>query len=508
MKDKSGTASKCIVVFDVGKTNQKILVYDQQLSVIDSEYEAFSDIESDGITQEDVISIITWFKNTMKAMSRNHDIGAISITTHGAAFTCLDKDGELVLPVVSYTYEPGDEFQEQFCREFGDPISLQRETATPNYPGLGCIAKGIYFVQKEFPDRFVKTRSILNLPQFYGYFLTGKKGIEPTYLGCTTFLWDFYSMGYSSMVDKLGIRTMLPVDILKPWDILGTISPRVAEETGLSVDTIVTLGIHDSNSALLPYLVKMKESFVLDSTGTFCVAMHPSRDVSFKTDELGKYVFYNIDAFSNPVKTALFLGGMEFDIYMGIISNIHGQKQYPAFSPELYEQIATHKELFIIPGGVTGGGMFPDSETKVIEKGEEFSFDDIISGTRRPEFFNDFTLAYGVLNLSLAIESQVAMKSVGLDHDKSIYVEGGFHNNDSYCALIKSLNPNSAVYLSGLNEATAFGAALVGKCALEKKTPHDLGGYFEIETQPVPLCSIEGLDAYMKRFLHYTGKDH
>jgi hypothetical protein len=41
----------------------------------------------------------------------------------------------------------------------------------------------------------------------------------------------------------------------------------------------------------------MKEDFILNTTGTWCVIMKKSKDISFKKDELGKVVFYNISAF-------------------------------------------------------------------------------------------------------------------------------------------------------------------------------------------------------------------
>jgi ribonuclease D len=43
--------------------------------------------------------------------------------------------------------------------------------------------------------------------------------------------------------------------------------------------------------------------------------MNEKEEVSFEKDELGKVVFYNMNAFRKPIKTAIFLGGMEFEHY-------------------------------------------------------------------------------------------------------------------------------------------------------------------------------------------------
>jgi len=106
----------------------------------------------------------------------------------------------------------------------------------------------------------------------------------------------------------LGIRDRLPHPIRQAWEVLGQISPSVARRTGLSTDTIVTLGIHDSNASILPHLsVKGSHDFVLNSTGTWCVLMHPVDHYGFEPDELGKVVFFNRSAWNTPIKTAIFL---------------------------------------------------------------------------------------------------------------------------------------------------------------------------------------------------------
>ena len=43
-----------IAVLDIGKTNKKILIYDQNLKMIDSEYEVLDETIKDGIIYDDV----------------------------------------------------------------------------------------------------------------------------------------------------------------------------------------------------------------------------------------------------------------------------------------------------------------------------------------------------------------------------------------------------------------------------------------------------------------------
>ncbi len=322
-------AHKSIAVFDVGKTNKKLIVFNHRLELIDAVYHTFNEYEKDGVYIEAVEEAAEWLRVSLREMAARHDIGAISICTHGAAFACIDADGRLAVPLLSYTTDPGELFNKRFAADFGDPITLQRETKTPNMVGLGCMAKGIRFAQERWPEAFKNTAAILALPQYYGFLLTGNKAIDPTNVGCHTAFWNFEKNDWSPVITKMGIRSLFPRSISAPWDVLGTITPDLAQRTGLSGDTVVTVGIHDSNASLLPYLVKETGAFVVNSTGTVSVSLCPTKDTALTEEELGKIVYYNLSAFKTPVKTAIFLGGMEFDTYLGLLTSVHGAQGAP-----------------------------------------------------------------------------------------------------------------------------------------------------------------------------------
>jgi len=185
----------------------------------------------------------------------------------------VNAQGERATPVTSYTTEVDETFNNEFYETFGDSRELQRVTASPRFDALLNVAKAIYFARKRFPDGFARITHILNYPQYFGFRLTGNVGAEWTMVGCHSYLWDFQRGKYSSVAEGLGLLDKLPAKIRKPWDVLGTICPSVAENTGLDRDTVVTMGIHDSNASRLPYLIKVDEDFVLNSTGTWCVLM-------------------------------------------------------------------------------------------------------------------------------------------------------------------------------------------------------------------------------------------
>lgn len=491
----------CIAVFDVGKTNKKLIIYDRDLRILDSRYVQLEAERRGAESHESVTRAGEWLLDNLSEMAKQHTIKAVTISAHGATFVCLDEEGKLVLPVFSYDTDPGTAFHEKFAAEFGDPLVLQRKNATPDMPGLGCMAKGLFYIKEQYPEEYARTKYILNLPQYYGYLLTGNMGMELTYIGSHTNLWDFEKHTWSGVMEKLGMRDKFPGEIHNPWDILGIITPDVARQTGLPHDTIVTVGMHDSNAALLPYVTTVQEPFILLSTGTTCVAMHPTADTVLRDDELGKVIFYNISAFGTPVKTSIFLAGLEFDVYMGMLKERHAQNKYPPFDRSLAEDILAHRSEFILPS-IVPFGMFPDSKSRIIEGGSVYPFGDLAAG-KTPEFFDDFNRSYVILTLSIVLQTTVALAQTGLKKGLSVFIEGGFSHNEFFTNLIASLFPAAQFFISDFNEASAFGSALIALSALEATDPKMLRDRFTIKTVRLEPSSLTGFSEYENDFEKY-----
>ena len=486
----------CTAVFDVGKTNKKLLIFDSELKILDEAYRVFPEIQRDGVTYDDVEAIEGWFLEQLASFAPRYPIRAVSVSTHGATFAGIDDAGRPVPGVISYTTDPGEEFNREFYRTFGSGEDLQRVTATPRFSSLLNVAKGLFFIKRRFPREFARIRHVLGYPQYFGYVLTGKVGAEATYVGCHSYLWDFQRGRWSAVAEELGIVDRLPARVRRSWDVLGTVTPEVAARTGLGPDTMVTMGIHDSNASLLPYLIKAREDFVLDSTGTWCVIMHPSGKVEFQEEDIGKVVFYNLDAFTHPVKTTIFLGGMEFDSYVALFKELSGDEGTSGFDPEIYGRIVRERRLFILPELFPGTGQFPGSTARVVQDGVEVAFADLRTGHPVPAFLRDPKVARPVLILSLALQTEVALRRAGMKAGQSLYVEGGFRRNEAYNTLLAALYPSSQVSRTNMKEASAFGAAILGKIAVEGLKPEEVRDFFEIEFDAVAARAMPGLTEY------------
>ncbi len=471
-------------VVDFGKTNKKVLIFDHNLTVQGIRRKTFEEIEIDGYRCDDLEGAMAFVFDAIKDLGRQFaPIRAISFTTHGATFVTIDKAGTLAFPPVSYDMEPAPGVIEAFYRTFGTREALQATTMTPPLPLLINPGIGLFFLKDREPDRFRTIHRVLFLPQYLGFLLTGRPACDPTYLGCHTYLWDFTASKPSPVAVGLGVAEKLELPWRSPWEVQGPLRPELCSRLGLGQDCVVTCGIHDSNASLLPYLLKEeRQDFVLNSTGTWCVAMSPGGRFPLAPEELGREVFFNLSAFGRPVKTTIFRGGAEFAFW--------SEKLGPGSAhPEALDGVALAR---IIEGGAAvlptlfpGSGMFPASRASLI---------------RAELLLDDPALAFLALDLSLAIQSRAALLATTSRPDPTVYVEGGFRSNTPYVKLLASLLSDSQVFLSDLAEATAFGAGILATCAVEGCEPAAVASRFTIDRTPVKPLQIPGLQEYAREF--------
>ena len=485
-----------IAVIDIGMTNKKVSLYDTRLQILDSQTRTFKPVMVDEVETHDLEGMEAWFLDTLSRLQKRLDIGAITVTTHGATMVCVDASGKPCVPCVYYTHDPGQGFQDRFYRLAGDPVELQAVTGTPVLSALINPAKGLLFAKEKFPDQFSRTKHVLSYPPYWGLRFTGVVGAEGTYAGCHTYLWDWKRECYSTVAEALGVASLMPAPLKDSWAVLGTLKPEVASRTGLGADTILTMGIHDSNASLLPHLAKRKRDFVLNSTGTWCVLMHPQERYGFAPDELGKTVFFNRSAYNTPVKTAIFLGGMEYETWCALIGSSANAPRV-----EDYRDVIRERRQFILPEVVPGSGQFPGSTARFVDAGKPIPLSAIPSGPL-PEVLRDRARAQAVLNLSLVIQTVVSLERTGLVPGTDVLTEGGFRKNRDYNELLAAALPSNKVYLTDIAEATSFGAALTGVAALEGRTVESLADRFDVAYVPVPpMPVLQGFDEYRRAWL-------
>lgn len=295
-----------IAVIDIGKTNAKVALFDL-VEGRESDVRRAPNrvIDAPPYPHHDIDGLWRFIKEALADLARNHEIDAISISAHGASIILLDEKGDLALPMLDYEHHGLDET----AAEYDSIRPAFEETGSPRLAAGLNVGAQLYWQQRRFPEDFARVSTIIPYPQYWAFRLTGRRVSEMTSLGAHTDLWNPHARDYSSLVEKMGWRRLMPPesDAFEP---VGGLAPEIAAELGLAEGLPVFGGLHDSNASLLTHLKARSAPFSVVSTGTWvicfaiggrAVALDPARDT-----------LMNVNAYGDSVPSSRFMGGRAF----------------------------------------------------------------------------------------------------------------------------------------------------------------------------------------------------
>ncbi len=231
--------SGCVAVFDLGKTNRKLVVFDRAGNVLAEKFEPNAPLLPDSewpYLRLDTEGAWSFLIGALKSVAPGFPIEAISIATHGASCALVTDEG-LALPPMDYEFDgfaPVD-------AEYNALRPPFEETLSPKMPRGLNAGRMVFFAQRMIPKAFARATAFLTYPQYWAWRLSGVKAIEVTSIGAHADLWAPREGRLSSMVEKLGWTPLMP-PLRRAWETLGTIRPEVAKATGLRASVRVVCG--------------------------------------------------------------------------------------------------------------------------------------------------------------------------------------------------------------------------------------------------------------------------
>ena len=300
-----------IAIIDVGKTNAKLLVIEAETGLVTWCIEKrFGPLERSPVRELDVAGIETWLLAGLARAPDKLRIRTIVPVAHGAAAVWVSGNDVLVAP--DYEDHVFDEVGDSY-RAARDPFEL---TFSPFLPRGLNLGRQLFFLSQKHPDLLRSCDAILLYPQYWAWRLSGCRSSEVTSLGCHSDLWRPCQRQFSSLAVARGFDKLLP-SLRAAGDVLGPVTPAIAQVTGLDPACRVFCGIHDSNASYLCHRVSRasEEPFAVVSSGTWIVVMAHGTDLSRlrERDEM----LANVDALGTPVATARFMGGREYEAIAG-----------------------------------------------------------------------------------------------------------------------------------------------------------------------------------------------
>ncbi|MBN2863332.1 MAG: hypothetical protein JXN62_09240, partial [Bacteroidales bacterium] len=181
---------KVIAIFDIGKTNKKLILFNYDLKPVSEIEEKFTGTtDDDGFECDDIDHIEKWIKESIRLLIRSdkYDLTAINFATYGATLVYLDSEGKRLTPVYNYLKPINEKIPEKVYKKYGGQDEFCRKTASP---ALGMLNSGMQalWLKYEKPAIFSKVAHVLHFPQYLSYLLTGKIYSEHTSIGCHTAL--------------------------------------------------------------------------------------------------------------------------------------------------------------------------------------------------------------------------------------------------------------------------------------------------------------------------------
>jgi len=427
---------KVTVVFDIGRTNKKYVLFDKNFQIVEEYSEVLPEItDEDGFPCDDLTLLSEWLQSYWNKIRQDErfEVVAVNATAYGASFVHLDAENKPLTPLYSYLKPLPKTISEKYYSTYGSPKTMALQTGSPE---LGMLNSGlqIYWLKYARPEIYKQIKTSLHLPQYIIYLLTGRQVSEYTSIGCHTALWNFEMMDYHPWVKAEEINNLFPP--------LLSSSSFIHRDGGKVIQS--GFGMHDSSSALLPYRIAFKEPFVLLSTGTWCINFNPFNARPLTFDQLEKDCLHYMNSEGSGVKASRIFLGREHDHQ---VSRIAAQFDIPTdfykkieFNPQYLQE----KAPVFIPACMEGNGPMPEKQTGLWN----------ISG------FGTAESAYHHLMAGLTDLLAISLRLVGAEDVESIYIDGGFARNPLFTKLIKAKFPKQRIYSTDLPYATALGAAL------------------------------------------------
>ena len=208
------------------------------------------------------------FREIVTGLKKCKEIGmipsSIGVDTWGVDFVLLDKDDKVLGNTVGYRDHRTEGMDEEVYKIISQKDLYQRTG----------IQKAIYntiyqlmAVKQQHPDYMEAAQTLLFVPDYFHYLLSGKKVNEYTeattsqLIHAKTKEWDY------ELMDMLGYNKKMFQKLVLPGTSLGGLRPELAEEIGYDLEVVVPC-THDTGSAVLAVPAN-DDDFVYISSGTW-----------------------------------------------------------------------------------------------------------------------------------------------------------------------------------------------------------------------------------------------
>ena len=208
------------------------------------------------------------FQEIKNGLKKCKEIGKIPVSmgvdTWGVDFVLMDKDDKVLGNTVGYRDHRNEGMDEVVYKT----ISLEDLYArTGIQKAIFNTVYQLMAVKTKHPEYLEQAETMLHVPDYFHYLLTGKKTCEYTeattgqLVNAETKDWDY------ELIDKLGYPRKMFQKLIMPGTSVGHFTEEVKAEVGFDVE-VVAPATHDTGSAVLAVPAN-DDDFIYISSGTW-----------------------------------------------------------------------------------------------------------------------------------------------------------------------------------------------------------------------------------------------
>lgn len=259
---------KYYLAIDIGASSGRhILSYMENGKMILEEIYRFSNgmVEKDG---EKVWEVERLFGEIVAGMKKCKELGKIPVSmgidTWAVDFVLLDEEDNRIGNAIGYRdnrTKGADELVYACISEqklYGR-TGIQKQIFNTIYQLMA--------VKRDHPEYLKQAKTLLMIPEYFNFLLTGKKAAEYTNASTTQLVspdtkdWDY------ELIEQLGYPKQIFRKMEKPGTVLGSLTKEIQEEVGFSCKVILP-ATHDTGSAVMAVPTNQEDTIYI-SSGTW-----------------------------------------------------------------------------------------------------------------------------------------------------------------------------------------------------------------------------------------------
>jgi xylulokinase len=259
---------KYVIAVDHGTSGMKVALADTCGEILGLEFEEtpLYLFEGGGAEQDPDEWWTAFVKSTKRILLRNlvpvDDIVAICVSSQWSGTVAVDADGNHIHNAIIWMDSRG----EPYIRKINEGIInisgygilniarwLRSTGGLPTKSGKDPIAH-ILYLKHEHPDIYKSTYKFLEPKDYMNLRLTGKfaASYDSIMLHWVTDIRDINNVHYNKgLIKKMGVDADKLPPLMSSVDVLGTVTPEIAQELGIREDTQVVVGSPDLQSAII-----------------------------------------------------------------------------------------------------------------------------------------------------------------------------------------------------------------------------------------------------------------